>query len=116
MLPTVGQEPRPVVVSLSPHLVETQSSEIEHSSRCIRRQVDEFLRGPGGGADRFEIALLLDGELRHRLAGFAMPSTMRLVQPGSMPITTTAATFGLAPVPMMVRKCSSRSSPNCRRP
>ena len=30
----VGQEPRPVVVSLSPHLVETQSSLIEHSSRC----------------------------------------------------------------------------------
>jgi hypothetical protein len=28
MLPTVGHEPRPVVVSLSPHLVETHSSEI----------------------------------------------------------------------------------------
>ena len=34
MLPTVGQEARPVVVSLSPHLVETQSSEMLHSSRC----------------------------------------------------------------------------------
>jgi hypothetical protein len=34
-----------VVVSLSPHLVETQSSEIEHSSRCIRWLVDELL-GP----------------------------------------------------------------------
>jgi hypothetical protein len=45
-----------------------------------------------------------------------MPSAMRLVQPGSIPITTTAATLGLAPVPIMVRKCSSRSSPNCRRP
>jgi hypothetical protein len=33
--------------------------------------VDEFLGGPGGGADRLEIALLLDRELRHRLAGFA---------------------------------------------
>ena len=34
MLPTVGQEARPVVVSLSPHLVETQSSAMSHSSRC----------------------------------------------------------------------------------
>ena len=34
----------------------------------------------------------------------------------SMQITTTAATFGLAPVPMRVRKCSSRSAPNCSRP
>ena len=46
----------------------------------------------------------------------AMPSTMRLVQPGSMPMTTQAATLGLAPVPIMVRKCRSRSSPNCSRP
>ena len=46
----------------------------------------------------------------------AMPSTTRFVQPGSMPITSTAATFGLAPQPMMVRKCRSRSSPYCRRP
>jgi hypothetical protein len=33
--------------------------------------VHEFLRLAGGGADRLEIALLLDGELRHRLAGLA---------------------------------------------
>jgi hypothetical protein len=33
--------------------------------------VDEFLGGPGGGADRLEIALLLDRELRDRLAGLA---------------------------------------------
>ena len=46
----------------------------------------------------------------------AMPSTTRLVQPSSMPMTTTAATFGFDPVPIKVRKCSSRSSPNCRRP
>ena len=31
--PTVGQEARPVVVSLSPHLVEIHSSEKSHSSR-----------------------------------------------------------------------------------
>ena len=34
----------------------------------------------------------------------AMPSTTRLVQPSSMPITTTAATFGFEPVPISVRK------------
>src|SRR6476659_1167812 len=33
-----------------------------------------------------------------------------------MPMTTTAATFGLLPVPISVRKCRSRSAPNCSRP
>ena len=46
----------------------------------------------------------------------AMPSTTFFVQPSSMPMTTTAATFGLQPVPIRVRKCSSRSAPNCSRP
>ncbi len=46
----------------------------------------------------------------------AMPSTTRSVQPSSMPITTTAATLGLEPVPISVRKCRSRSAPNCSRP
>src|SRR5262245_47467269 len=47
---------------------------------------------------------------------FLMPSTTRCVHWSSMPITTTAATFGFDPVPISVRKCSSRSAPNCRRP
>ena len=34
-LPTVGQEASPEVVSLSPHLVETKSSGMAHSSRCF---------------------------------------------------------------------------------
>src|SRR5258708_1376236 len=34
-LPTVGQEPRPEVVSLSPHFVETKSSSMEQDSRCF---------------------------------------------------------------------------------
>ena len=46
----------------------------------------------------------------------AMPSTMRRVQPSSIPITTTAATFGFEPAPISVRKCRSRSAPNCSRP
>src|SRR6476619_957306 len=33
-----------------------------------------------------------------------------------MPMTIAAATFGLLPVPMSVRKCRSRSAPNCSRP
>jgi hypothetical protein len=66
--------------------------------------VHEFLGLPARSPDGLEIALLLDREFGDRLAGRAMPSAIRLVQPGSMPITTTAATLGLAPVPMMVRK------------
>src|SRR6476659_1600584 len=31
-------------------------------------------------------------------------------------MTTTAATFGLLPAPISVRKCRSRSAPNCSRP
>src|SRR4051812_14975992 len=46
----------------------------------------------------------------------AMASATFFAQPSSMQITMTAATFGLHPVPMSVRKCSSRSAPNCRRP
>src|SRR5579859_7723480 len=34
-LPTVGQEAKPEVVSLSPHFVETKSSCNVHSSRCF---------------------------------------------------------------------------------
>src|SRR5207245_2396834 len=47
---------------------------------------------------------------------WAMPSATFFAQVSSMPITTTAATFGFEPVPMSVRKCSSRSAPNCSRP
>ncbi len=46
----------------------------------------------------------------------AMPSTTFFVHWSSMPITTTAATFGLLPAPISVRKCRSRSAPNCSRP
>ena len=116
-LPTVGQEARPEVVSDSPHLVETQSSSIQHSSRwisvasirncCARRlAISMTLRSPWPSMAKPATGLPL----------FAMPSTTRPVQPGSMPMTITAATFGFVPVPISVRKCSARSSPNCRRP
>ena len=46
----------------------------------------------------------------------AMASATFFAHWSSMQITITAATLGLAPVPISVRKCSSRSAPNCRRP
>ena len=42
----------------------------------------------------------------------AMPSTISFVHTGSMPMTTTAATFGFEPAPISVAKYSSRSAPN----
>ena len=41
------------------------------------------------------------------LPDLAMPSTILPVHCGSMPITTTPATFGLQPVPMMVREAAA---------
>jgi hypothetical protein len=117
MLPTVGQDDRPVVVSLSPHLVETQSSVSGTSSfwssvaqctnslafhdalRIVSKSPFCSIQNPSTG-----------------LPVLAIPSTTCLVHSGSIPITTTAATLGFAPVPMIVRKCTSRSSPNCSRP
>ena len=46
----------------------------------------------------------------------AMPSTTRLVHWSSMPMTTTAATFGFAPVPISVRKWCARSRRTPARP
>ena len=117
MLPTVGQLDRPVVVSLSPHLVETQSSVSPHSSFCC--SVAQWTNSLA-----FQLAWRMVSKSPFcsiekpstGLPVLAMPSTITWVHSGSMPITTTAATFGLAPVPMMVRKCRSRSSPNCSRP
>ena len=43
-------------------------------------------------------------------------STMLLKADGDAYQTITAATFGFVPVPISVRKCSARSSPNCSRP
>src|SRR6185437_6454855 len=116
-LPTVGQEPSPEVVSLSPHLVETNRSSMEQRSRCF-----SVAHCTSSCALREAAAMVLMSPLvsmEKPATGFpvaAMPSTTRPVQPGSMPMTTPAATLGLQPVPISVRKCSSRSSPNCSRP
>src|SRR5262245_34050367 len=117
MLPTVGHEARPVVVSDSPHLVDIHRSETGHSSR-----VSSEAHCRKSLAARDALAMVPRSpvpSMPKPVTGFpvaAMPSTTRLVQPSSMPITITAATLGLDPVPIRVRKCRSRSSPNCRRP
>ena len=81
-------------------------------------EVDQAVLGAGGWSSPvaadfpgFKVTALLDGSA---LGGD--PRRPMVVQPGSIPMTMQAATFGLAPVPIMVRKCSSRSSPNCSRP
>src|SRR6202035_37382 len=100
-LPTVGHEARPEVVSLSPHLVETNSSLMEQDSRCfseahcanscaLREAAAMVLISPWPS-----VAKPTTG------SGFlAIPATTRPVQLGSMPITTQAATLGLLPVPI----------------
>ena len=116
-LPTVGLEASPLVVSLSPHLTLTQ---ISFRSTGSRRS--SLAHCTYSLAFQQAISTVLNSPKRSMLKPatglpvLAMPSTMRLVQSGSMPITTTAATLGLAPVPIIVRKNSSRSLPNCSRP
>ena len=116
-LPTVGLEARPDVVSDSPHFTEIQVSPKAHSSR-----LSSLAQWTYSLALREAAAMVLWSPFRSMakpstgLPVAAMPSTMRPVQAGSMPITTTAATLGLLPVPIRVRKNSSRSSPNCSRP
>src|SRR5258708_10054951 len=99
MLPTVGQEASPVVVSDSPHLVETHSSPMGNSacfssvahctySFALREAAAMVLMSPF-----CSMAKPVTG-----LPVLAIPSTTRPVHEGSMPMTTTAATLGLAPV------------------
>src|SRR3990170_6186178 len=90
-LPTVGQEAKPEVVSLSPHLTEMKSSLSEHSSRCFSDAHCTNARALGGAE-----AIVLRSPLRSiekpatGLPVLATPSTTRLVHSGSMPITTQA--------------------------
>ncbi len=69
-LPTVGLAPQPLVVSDSPHLVETQSSLIGQASRCFSLAHWTYSRGRlGGPHDRVVVAVALDAEADDRLAG-----------------------------------------------
>ena len=117
MLPTVGLEPMPEVVSDSPHLVEIQRSEMSHSSRCCSvAQCTNSLALRDASAIVVISPFFSMANPATGLPVAAMPSTTFCVQMGSIPMTTHAATLGLDPVPIMVRKCRSRSSPNCSRP
>src|SRR3989338_5490707 len=88
-LPTVGQEARPEVVSLSPHLAEMKRSLSEHSSRCF-----SDAHCTNSRALREAEAIVLMSPLRSiekpatGLPVLDTPSTTRLVHSGSMPITT----------------------------
>ncbi len=116
-LPTVGLAPQPEVVSDSPHLVEIHRSLIGHSTRC--RAVAYCTNSLAALEARMMVSWSPWPSMPKPTTGLpvlAMPSTTFLVQPSSMPITTTAATLGLLPAPIRVRKCRSRSGPNCRRP
>src|SRR5262249_5094355 len=84
MLPTVGQDASPVVVSLSPHLVETHSSEMSHCSRLSSDAICTYCLAT---YDAFAtVAMSPCPSMPKPVTGlpvFLMPSTTRLVQPSS---------------------------------
>src|SRR6202020_1870711 len=106
MLPTVGQEASPVVVSLSPHLAATHTSVSGHSTRTFSdAKCTNSLAWRDAAAT---VAMSPFPSMEKPATGLpvlAMPSTTFWVHSGSMPMTTQAATLGFAPVPIMVRKC-----------
>ena len=91
-LPTVGFDARPLVVSDSPHLVETQISLKSHSSR--RNSLAQCMYSL---AFQLAISTVLISPWRSMLKPvtglpvLAMPSTTWLVHCGSMPMTTTGS-------------------------
>src|SRR5215831_21290512 len=104
-LPTVGLDPQPDVVSDSPHLHDTHRSARSHSSRCFSLA---HCRYPLAAFDaRMMVSWSPCSSIPKPVTGFpvaAMPSTTLLVHPSSIPMTTTAATLGLLPAPINVRK------------
>ena len=112
-LPTVGFDASPEVVSDSPHLTEIQRSSKPHSSRWI--SLAQCMNSLAFQEALAMVSMSPLPSMENPSTGLpvaAMPSTTFCVHPGSIPITTTAATFGFFPVPMIVRKNSSRSAPN----
>ena len=105
------------MVSLSPHLVETHRSVSAQGSRC------SSVAWCTNSLARHDAARMVSRSpccsIENSATGLPvsrMPSAITRVHSGSMPITTQAATLGFEPVPITVRKCRSRSSPNWRRP
>src|SRR6202042_3553351 len=94
-LPTVGQLERPVVVSDSPHFTLMYSSCISHSVRCSSDAHCTYSLAWYDASAMVRISPLPSIEKPFTgLPVWAIPSTMRCVQPASIPITTTAATLG----------------------
>ena len=111
------QDASPVVVSDSPHLMLTVSSA---SSTGSRRSPEASWTSPFAASDARRIVSRSPlPSIANQATGLpvsAIPSAIVRVQFSSIPITTAAATFGFAPVPIIVRKCRSRSSPYWSRP
>ncbi len=116
MLPTVGQEERPVVVSLSPHFVEIQRSVIGLSHAATRSPTGRtpWRHRRPSRSPRYRHAL--DAEATTGLPVLAMPSTTIFVHWSSMPITPPPRHSGSTPCRSACEKCRSRSAPNWRRP
>ena len=115
--PTVGLEANPEVVSDSPHFTEIHKSLIGHSSLCFS---EAHITNSWAFFDAFiTVPISPVRSIWKPSTGFpvfAIPSTILLVHLGSIPITITAATFGVLPVPIIVLKCNSKSAPNCNLP
>src|SRR5215469_4436159 len=98
MLPTVGQDASPVVVSLSPHLAATQTSVSGQGSRVFSdAQCTNSLALREAAAT---VAMSPLPSMEKPATGFpvlAIPATTFSVQPPSMPITIQAAILGLEP-------------------
>src|SRR5690606_23050826 len=87
MLPTVGQDDSPVVVSDSPHLVETHSSDRSHSTRCS--SVAKWTNSLALREAAAIVAMSPFCSIENPATGLpvlAMPSTTTLVHSGSMPM------------------------------
>ena len=90
-LPTVGLEARPEVVSDSPHLTDTHRSAPPHSSR--RSSVAQCKNSLALRLVRAMVSMSPCCSIENPSTGLPvlrMPSTTRPVQPGSIPMTTTA--------------------------
>src|SRR5258708_13324255 len=101
MLPTVGQEASPVVVSLSPHLADTQSSEMSH---CSRGRSDAHCRKSFAVREALATVMMSPVPSMPKpstgLPVFLIPSPTRLFPPPSTPLTTPPPTLVSAPVPL----------------
>ena len=109
----VGQEPSPEVVSDSPHLMDIIRSPSLAGSRPISdASCKKIWATRAASAMTWRSPLPSIEKEATGLPDLAIPLATRSVHFGSIPMTTTAATFPLSPVPIRVRNVNSKSSPN----